>query len=145
MATATTSNKPDWDSILALYGEGAGDPEIARALKITIGRFYELMEESPAFANFVERGRTLAMAWWYEKGRVGLFADKFNTSLYNFNMKNRFGWADKVDTNDTTNKEPVNLDAAKGQLAAALKMLGKKHPELLSGANLNTSTENADD
>lgn len=129
-------DRPDWDKLVALYAEGASDPEIARELKITIARFYQLMEESPSFANFVERGRTLSMAWWYEKGRTGLFAEKFNTSLYNFNMKNRHGWADKVDTNDTTDKDPVNLDQAKGQLAQALKLLGKKHPELLSGANL---------
>lgn len=130
------SNKPDWEQVTALYSEGAGDPEIARALKITMAAFYSLMEESPAFAKFVESGRTLAMAWWWEKGRKGLFADKFNTALYNFNMKNRYGWADKIDTNDTTNKEPADLDQVKGQLQQALKMVQKKHPELLNGANL---------
>lgn len=139
------SNKaPDWGRLVELYGEGAGDVEIARELKITIARFYQLIEESEPFANFVERGRTLAMAWWYEQGRKGLFADKFNTSLYNFNMKNRYMWADKVETNDTTDKEPANLDQIKGQLQGALKVLGKKYPELLSGANLNR-IENAND
>lgn len=142
---AATSNKtPDWNALVALYGEGASDPEIARELGVTMARFYQLIEESTAFSNFVERGRTLSMAWWYEMGRKGLFAEKFNSGLYNFNMKNRHGWADKVDTNDTTNKEPVDLNQAKGQLQSALKMLAKKHPELLSGANL-LKNENAND
>lgn len=142
---AASSNKaPDWDALIALYGEGASDPEIARALGVTMSRFYQLIEESPAFSNFVERGRTLSMAWWYEMGRKGLFKEKFNSGLYNFNMKNRHGWADKVDTNDTTNKEPADLNQLKGQLVATLKILGKKNPELLSGANLITN-ENSHD
>lgn len=145
MGMAHTSSKaPNWDQLIQLYLEGASDYEIARELKVTIARFYQLIEESPAFANFVEKGRTLSAAWWYEQGRKGLFADKFNSALYNFNMKNRHGWADKVDTNDTTNKEPVSLDQAKGQLAQMLKVISKKHPEILSGANLN-KIENAND
>lgn len=131
------TNQPDWKQLIAEYEEGASDIEIAKLLKITINRFYELIEESPAFAEFVERGRTVSRAWWEAAGRRNLWNKEFNTSLWNFNMKNRYGWADKVDTNDMTNKDPVNLDQAKSQLAAALKQLGKKHPELLSGANLN--------
>ena len=133
---ATTQSKPNWDAVIELYSQGAADVEVARLLNITIARFYKLCEEVPAFAEMAERGRTLSQAWWYEKGRTGLFADKFNTGLWNFNMKNRFGWADKTETNDTTNKEPVNADQAKGQLQAALTKLGKKNPELLSGINL---------
>lgn len=143
MATATSS-KPNWELLLKKYEMGASDVEIARALKITIARFYKLVEEVPEFADFVERGRTLSMAWWYEKGRTGLFMKGFNVALYNFNMKNRHGWADKVDTNDTTDKDPVNLDQAKSQLAIALGALAKKHPELLSGANLSPK-KNAND
>ncbi len=126
----------DFQKLLAMYEQGASDVEIAKALKITIAKFYKLCEEVPEFAEFVERGRTLSQAWWYEVGRTSLFTKEFNVSLYNFNMKNRHGWADKVDTNDTTNKEPVNLDQAKGKLQALLGQLAKKHPELLSGANL---------
>lgn len=132
------ANKPNWKALLEAYGEGASDVEIARLLNITIAKFYQMCEDIPAFNDFVEKGRTLSQAWWYEVGRTSLFNKDLNVALYNFNMKNRHGWADKVDTNDTTNKEPVSLDQAKGQLAQALKRLGKKSPELLSGANLYT-------
>lgn len=138
--SSSKESKPNWEALLEAYGEGASDVEIARLLKITMARFYELMEEHPAFADFVERGRTLAQAWWYEKGRTSLWDKSFNTALWNFQMKNRFGWADKVDTSDTTDKDPANLDQAKGQLQQALKRLAKKSPELLSGANLNLSS-----
>lgn len=145
---ATTSNTaPDWEALLRQYGEGASDVEIARLLKLTIKRFYQLCEESPAFGEFAEKGRTLAQAWWYEKGRTALFDKTFNTALWNFNMKNRYGWADRVESSDTTDKDPVNLDEAKAQLATALKRLGKKNPELLSGVNLSLKpqSENEDD
>ena len=146
MATMS-DNKPDWQALLDSYAEGASDVEIARKLKLTIRRFYQLCEESPAFNDFADKGRTLAQAWWYEKGRTALFDKTFNTALWNFNMKNRYGWADKVESSDTTDKDPVNLDEAKAQLASALRSLGKKNPELLSGVNLHATpkSENEDD
>lgn len=137
---AATSKGPNWEALLGLYEQGAGDIEIARHLKITIKRFYQLIEEVPAFAEFVEQGNTLAQAWWIEKGRTSLWDKTFNVALYNFNMKNRYGWADKIDTSDKTDTDPVNLDQAKAQLALALKHLSKKHPELVSGANLNLNS-----
>lgn len=141
----TLSNTPDWSGALAAYGEGASDVEIAKILNITISKFYQLCEDTPSFRDFADRGRTLSQAWWYEQGRTGLFRKDFNVALWNFNMKNRHGWADRVETNDTTEKEPASLDQAKGQLAAALKSLGKKNPELLSGANLTLVKERDND
>lgn len=140
--------KPDWEALTEAYAEGAADVEIAKMLDITIARFYQLCEEVPAFNSFAEKGRTLSQAWWYEKGRRNLSSKTFNTALWNFNMKNRFGWADRVESNDVTNKEPTNRDQVMGQLQKALKTLGAKNPEILSGANLNVipfKGENAND
>ena len=141
MSQPNPTVKPNWEAVRELYEQGASDVEIARAMGITEAAFFQLMEDSPVFAKFVDRGRTLAKAWWYEKARQGIQADKFNTSLFNFVMKNRFGWADKIDTNDTTDKDPVNMDQLRGQLQATLKQVAKKHPELLSGVNLNQEKE----
>lgn len=127
---------PDWAKLSAMYGEGAGDPEIARALGIPMKKFHQLYEDVQAFADFVDMGRTLSMAWWYEQGRRGLTADKFNGPLFGFNMKNRFGWADKVDTT-SVNDGPIDLDKIKGELALALKKLGKVYPELVSPDKLS--------
>lgn len=134
-------SKPDWKVAARIYEEGGSDVEVAKYLGLTESAFYNLAEENPSFATFVEKGRTLAKAWWYEKARSGIQADKFNTSLFNFVMKNRWGWADKIDTNDTTEKDPVNLDQVQGQLQSALKQISKKYPELLSGVNLQSNKE----
>lgn len=119
-----------WDEIKALYAQGASDVEVARLMELSETEFYQFEQDHPAFATFLAKGRTLAKAWWYEQHRSNLRNKEFNTSLYNFAMKNRFGWADKVDTNDTTDKDPVNLDQAKAQLDSALKKLMKKDPVL---------------
>jgi hypothetical protein len=132
-----SNSQPNWQALIEEYEQGASDVEIARLLKITIVRFYQLIEESEAFAEFVERGRTVSRAWWESNGRKNLWNKEFNTALWNFNMKNRYGWADKVDTNDTTDKTPVDRDQAVSQLHQALKQLSKKNPELVSGINLN--------
>lgn len=126
-----TEPKDKWQVLLDMYSEGASDPEIAKELDITIARFHQLCDENEAFAKFAEKGRTLSMAWWYKQGRVGLFMDKFNTALYNFNMKNRHGWADKVESNDTTNKTPVDINQLQGALRTQLRKLADKNPDML--------------
>jgi hypothetical protein len=143
MAASSSNTPPDWKGLVEEYSAGASDVEIARLLNITITRFYQLIEENPAFAEFVERGRTLSRAWWEGTARKNLWNKEFNTALWNFNMKNRYGWADKVDTNDTTNKDPVNLDQAKSELAQAIARLSKKNPELLKGVYLNSKDPSA--
>lgn len=132
---------PNWEALIEAYSDGAGDIEIARLLKITKKKFYALIEESPAFAEFVERGRTLSEAWWYERGRTALFDKTLNVALYNFIMKNRFGWADKIDTSTAISDETLNKDQLQQELKNAIKRLSKKNPELLSGANLNLEVD----
>ena len=121
----------NWKACADIYAEGGFDVNVAKELGITIAAFYQLEQEQPAFAKFIEKGRTLSKAWWYDQARKGVWSKGFNTPLFNFVMKNQHGWADKMDVSDTTDKDPVNLDEAKGQLAARLKVLEKSNPELL--------------
>lgn len=120
----------DWKALSDAYGEGASDVEIAKMLDITISAFYQLEQEQPAFAKFVEKGRTYSQAWWYTQSRTALRDKSMNVTLLTFNLKNRFGWADKTDIQDTTDKDPVNLDKAKSELYAVMKKISKTNPEL---------------
>lgn len=121
-----------------IYNDGGSDVEVASALGLTLNKFYELCDELPELNTIVELGRTIAEAWWMAKGRGNLWNKEFNSSLYNFQMKNRYGWADKVDTGEKSSSEPTNIDAQRAELSKLLKKLAKKHPEVLSGANLNS-------
>lgn len=141
MSTQTakeTTAKPgvDWQALTDEYARGASDVEIARLLGITITKFYQVYEQNKAFADFVDAGRTLAQAWWYHAGRSNLMTKGFNVSLYNFIMKNRFGWADKVEAADTTDKDNLDLNDLKTKVAIQLKKLAETSPEVLSSVKL---------
>lgn len=138
MTAAETTSKTavNWESLTDAYGEGASDVEIARLMGITISKFYTFYEQNPAFTDFIDAGRTLAQAWWYEQSRKGLWHKGFNTPLYNFVMKNRYGWADKIESADTTDKDPINADALKAQVSIAMNRLAETNPELFNGVNL---------
>ena len=130
MATEITSLKNDWTKLAELYATGASDVEVAHEMKITEGKFLELYEALESFRNFVDLGRTSAKAWWYRTGRTGLFMEKFGGSLYNFQMKNRYGWADKQEVNDTTDKSPVDMTEAANRVKKAIAAIEKKDPVL---------------
>lgn len=122
---------PNWKALADLYAEGADDVEIAKELGITKAQFYDMERDIPAFADFVAKGRTLSEAWWVKKARESLFSKDLNTTLFNFNMKNRFKWADRIDTKETMEEVIGDENALRAALVRAAKKVGKKHPDLL--------------
>lgn len=118
-----------------LYEEGAFDPEIARELGITIERFRKMYDEQPAFTEFVDMGRTLAMAYWYSMARLGLKSKGFNTSVWMFTMKNQYGWADKVET-VAKDMDNMNLDDLRTKLSTQMSKIQENFPELFTGTGV---------
>jgi hypothetical protein len=59
------------------------------------------LKEEPLFSETIKTGRMLSHAWWMSTGRKGTIivkgAPMVNTALWFINMKNRFGWRDKVE------------------------------------------------
>lgn len=95
---AITSTGEHWaDRMLRCYEEGYSDDEICRDLRIPKREFERRIREDADFAQLVEIGRLFSKAWWITQGRVNLRDRAFNFSLWFATMKNRFGWADKVD------------------------------------------------
>lgn len=129
------------ETILEAYTHGAGDVEVAALLKVPLKKFQETCEQVPDFRRIVELGRTLSEAWWTSKGRLNLLTKEFNTALWNFNMKNRFNWRDKIDTAESNASEPMNLDQAKAELQRALRQIEKSHPEVMRQLNFEATDE----
>lgn len=143
-----TTNKPSpLELVKAKYEEGGSDIEVACLLGLTRKGFYQLAEDEPDFAKLVDKGRAVAEAWWYSQGRLGLNREKFQTALYNFQMKNRYGWADKIDTGEKSSDHPQNLDEATAEFQKMLKRVAKTNPEWLSEINhsIASTEENLDD
>lgn len=135
----TTKASNDWVSkMTSSYKEGMSDVEVCREIDITMKTFNEMYHENEGFKKLVDYGRMLSNAWWMEQGRKNLWNREFSTSLWNFNMKNRFGWADKTEVNNTMEDNPnMNLDDLRMRLHKAIpKVLKQYAPELSDAALL---------
>lgn len=128
------------------YRQGYSDAEVAAAMNITIKQFYSQVAENPSFAKLVEYGRTLSTAFWEGLARKNVGNRNFNTSLYNFYMKNKFAWADKVETNNTTENTNINLDELRNEINRKLKRLTDQNtPELADAQRVLVPVDTKED
>lgn len=110
----------DQEKILYLYSDGAGDPEICRAMELTKEEFDKQCNSDKTFNRLVNFGRTIALAWWEEKLRAVAFGrEKGDAQVIKLIMQNRYGWMEK---NQTDNKGQLLLDGmTKDQLEQELR------------------------
>lgn len=113
------------------YKQGYSDAEVAAAMNITIRAFHQQLADNPTFARLVEYGRTLSLAFWESLPRKNVNNKSFNGPVYAFYMKNKFGWADKVETTNNNENTNVNLDELRAEVSRKIAELIKmNHPEL---------------
>lgn len=102
-----------------MMGEGASKTEVAAELGISRETLSQWQNENGEyyikdFSDAIKRGVQLSGAWWEKKGRVNLDSRTFNPTLWYMNMRNRFGWADKIEQTDKTDyTELMRLASAK--------------------------------
>lgn len=126
LAQANTHN---WaKEIVEYYKQGCSDKEVAAAMNITTKQFNTMLTDNPTFAKLVEFGRTLQAAYWEGLARKNITNKQFNTALYNFYMKNKFGWADKIETSNVNENTNLNEDEMRADIMRRLKKLN--NPEL---------------
>lgn len=87
-------------AILDLYKAGASDVEVKAYLFNQRGSFSNdlwerWLKEEEEFSETIKIGKVLSEAWWSENGRTNLKVKEFNYVGWYMNMKNRFGWKDK--------------------------------------------------
>lgn len=117
--------KPEWQEEMAsLYTQGASDTEVMCALHLTYGSFRHLYNDMTGsnFKEMVDMGRLYSQAFWERAGRTNIGNKNFNTSLYNINMQNRFGWAAKSEESKT-NFDMTGLDES--EIESALRQMQK--------------------
>ena len=140
-STNTVVSGASWAAqVIDLYTQGGSDAEVAASLRVPIRKFYKQMSDSPAFADLVEFGRTLSLAFWEGAARKNVGNKSFNSSLFAFYMKNRHGWADKTEVSSTSENTNINLDDARRIVDAALaERIKEATPELTDAQRVFSS------
>lgn len=88
----------DWKELIVTHmSQGASLAEIHGLLDMDNETRLRMERDIPEFSAAIKKGIRLSEMWWQTKGRVNLENKDFNSTLWYMNMKNRFGWRDKVD------------------------------------------------
>lgn len=99
----TTADLPhDWHEIVRQCGQdGQSAVTIRCKLGIGMSAWETLLEDSEDFRETVKNAKALCEHWWEERGREMAMGSEGNATVWIFNMKNRFGWKDKTETEHT--------------------------------------------
>ena len=82
----------------AMFASGESISEVCAELGITRETFGQRKSLHLDFSDAVKRGLELSEAWWTKLGRRGATGKaKIQPATWIFNMKNRFGWTDRVE------------------------------------------------
>jgi transposase-like protein len=117
---ASTYSPDKCDGIIELMSKGYSKEAVAGHLNICQETLYRWIKDFPEFAKTIKEGMEKSRLFWEkialdnlthtQKGR------QLNSTVWIFNMKNRFGWTDKREvelgekTRDTAIKLAYNLD-----------------------------------
>ena len=92
----------DWESIMINCGKrGGSEVEMRVLLGIGESAFYTLCNDSTQFQRTRKLSRDLCNVWWERRGRDMAIGKDGNPTVWIFNMKNRFGWRDKQEIEQT--------------------------------------------
>lgn len=99
----TTNDLPEnWKEIVLECGQ-TGQSAVTIRCKLGIAQtaWETLLEDSEDFRLTVKSAKELCEHWWEERGREMAMGLDGNATVWIFNMKNRFGWKDKTETEHT--------------------------------------------
>ena len=96
----------NWQEIMLECGEdGGSEVEMRVLLGIGESAWYTLSEDSQAFRRTKKKAKDLCAVWWEKRGREMATGEDGNPTVWIFNMKNRFGWRDKTEVDQTVKGE----------------------------------------
>jgi len=97
------------EKVIEYMYEGMSIEEVCYELKICKQTFYNWCDTHPEFLDSKKKGVDFSKGWWMKQGRVNLKDKDFSPTLFYMNMKNRFGWTDKQQTDVTSKGKELNI------------------------------------
>ena len=125
MAGRPTKYKAEYcERVVQLMSKGWSKEEVVydpeEGLGICYQTFLNWQDEHPEFKQAVAMGERASAAWWSKTGRTAVLGgiDGFNSATWIFNMKNRFGWADKVEQKQDHTSSDGSMSPTRVELVA---------------------------
>jgi hypothetical protein len=86
--------------MLELAADGASAVELRCEVgRISVDLWDRWIREDPQYSETVKECKALCEMWWEKQGRkMAAGTADGNATVWIFNMKNRFGWKDKTET-----------------------------------------------
>ena len=103
--------KPEFaEQLPEMYAEGQSVAEVCKKLGVYKEAYYKWVKKHEEFGIAHARGMELCEAWWTGIGRAGALGKiNVNPTMWIFNMKNRFGWRDKKETEISGSVQGVQI------------------------------------
>jgi hypothetical protein len=111
MATGRpTSYKPEYcDKLVEHMADGNSFETFGATIGVCRDSLYTWEKKYPDFSDAKRLGREKALSWWEKVGKLGMMGKikGFVPAIWIFSVKNRFGWTDKVEISNDTEKPLV--------------------------------------
>lgn len=93
----------DWQEIMQECGQEGGSATEARCL-LGIGEsaWGTLLQDSVEFQRAEKERQALCAVWWERQGRRMTTDGQGSAAVWVFNMKNRFGWRDRIEQDNVS-------------------------------------------
>jgi len=86
-----TSYKPEFCEVVVRAGKrGKSKTGMAAEIGVSKDTLYRWVKEFPEFSDAVSLAVTFSQQWWEDCGQDNLNADKFQATVYNRQIRNRF-------------------------------------------------------
>jgi transposase len=109
----TTYKQEYCQAVIDFMAKGYSFEAFAGSIDTHKDTLYQWCKVHPAFSDAKRLGFAKAQIFWEEIGLRGMWTEeggpKLNTGNYIFQMKNRFGWQDKVEITGGDNDRPLVL------------------------------------
>lgn len=115
------ATQPTWIEVLIkTYEDGGSDIEVCKAVKVPLNKLLEKYESDPKFRDLIDYGRLASNAWWLTQARLAIKDKTFNTPMWAFVMKNRFGWADKTESIERLPDSMADVESLRNKMRELL-------------------------